>query len=163
MNGNIYDKNLLTELTGFHLMAERAVRKRIDTFSQTHCSRCAEPCCRPDFCKEAAESFFLSAVIVAGGGAVLTDYMSPRGCLLPVGKPLICHEYFCHEILTSEGPRLAETLAMIRELKKVYAGFHGSRSLLVVPESSLTDRRLARTVDKARAFSAKWLAARKAA
>jgi len=157
MGHKTYNDELLAELTSFHLRAERAIRQRIDTYSQRYCGRCAEPCCRAEFCKEAGESFFLSAVIRAGGGTVQADYRSAQGCLLAVGKPLICHEYFCYEILTKEAAQLSETLAMIRGLKKVYAGFHGGRSLLAVPEASLTDRRLARVIEKAQTFTGKWL------
>ena len=157
MDGRAYDHHLLAELTEFHLKAEGAVRTRIEPFSQRYCAECAAVCCRSDFCRDASESFFLSEVVRSGGGTVREDYLSTRGCLLAFGKPLLCHEYFCDAILTQERKRLAEVIEMVRDLKKVYAQFHVGRSLTAVSESSITDRRLRRTLAKAAVFKQKWL------
>lgn len=83
---------------------EQSVRHLMtELFSET-CGTCTACCCRADICEEATQSAFLYQLIQKQGLA--SDDMDDRfgwlnnqGCLLEYGKPPICYEYFCDQLL----------------------------------------------------------------
>ncbi len=72
-------------------------------FSDT-CGMCAACCCRADICEEATESAFLAKLLERQGLAApdMDDrygWLDLRGCSLKYGRPPVCYEYFCDELL----------------------------------------------------------------
>lgn len=74
-----------------------------ELFSDT-CGLCTACCCRADICEEACHSAFLSLLLERQGvsPADMDDrigWLDLNGCTLVYGKPPICYEYFCDQLL----------------------------------------------------------------
>ena len=64
------------------------------------CKQCTQNCCATMICEEAIESPFLKQVHQQ------TDrfsnqfgFHSETGCTLPIGRPPVCYEYFCADLI----------------------------------------------------------------
>jgi len=135
----------LIDLARAYGRLEQAVSTRIKALCGAFCAHCASVCCRPVFCAESLNSPFLRLVIRSCGPRVRWDkntgWMSPDGCRLTVGRPPVCHAFFCRAIAasrTSEAQRTA--LELISNLMTVI-GRHalGSRHLIEVEQLDRID------------------------
>jgi len=68
------------------------------------CAQCTKPCCRPDVCRQAVESWWLRRVTQHVHGQWWPDdwetreqciAMGPGGCVLKAGRPVICGSFVC--------------------------------------------------------------------
>ncbi|WP_372846744.1 hypothetical protein [Pontiella sp.] len=83
-------------------------------FSET-CGLCTACCCRADICEEARDSAFLAKLLERQGlkAADMDErygWLDLHGCSLEYGRPPICYEFFCDELLarlSDEEARLA--------------------------------------------------------
>ena len=68
------------------------------------CAACEKPCCRPDVCQQAVESWWLRTVSRHVHGRWWPDdwetrneciAMGDSGCMLAAGRPVICRSFVC--------------------------------------------------------------------
>jgi hypothetical protein len=82
---------------------EASVQKYIRNYFWPCCSTCADACCKPDFCQETLESIFLKFLREAypppASYSKQNGWLSETGCILKIGRPPVCYEYFCDEIM----------------------------------------------------------------
>ncbi|MFA7256500.1 MAG: hypothetical protein WC047_02870 [Kiritimatiellales bacterium] len=92
-------KNLLEEYAGL----ERGVQELVSAQCGPVCGLCTVACCcRADICEEALESPFLR--LLHKQDTLDSDrygFLTETGCALPAGRPPICYEFFCEELLNS--------------------------------------------------------------
>ena len=95
----------LSKITESYAAFEAEVRGYSTKIYQEHCSACKGVCCKTEYCEESLTSPFLSrlrqrfvpgAVYDSGRG-----WLTPTGCALPVGRPPVCHQFFCDRILST--------------------------------------------------------------
>jgi hypothetical protein len=81
---------------------ETEVRIYNDRICQNHCSTCKGVCCKPEYCAETLTSPFLRKLRQRfASDTVYSDargWLTPAGCALPVGRPLVCYQFFCATI-----------------------------------------------------------------
>jgi hypothetical protein len=125
--------NNLLELYG---RLEMAVQKQMNARCAPFCTRCASPCCRIDYCREALESPFLEAIRNRFAPSVhwnpALGWLTPKGCGLTAGRPPVCYEFLCRPILEAQPtPEQREALKQLVMLVTV-AGrrARGSRHLV---------------------------------
>jgi len=69
------------------------------------CGLCTSCCCTPNICEESQDSAFLRQIQKThAAGAMFCDrfgWLTEKGCALSVGRPPICYEFFCDDIIES--------------------------------------------------------------
>jgi hypothetical protein len=83
---------------------EQKVRRLISWVCFPFCSECSECCCRKNICHESLNSFWLKLMwqMCNHNFSQYHDsrgWLSSNGCLLSVGRPPVCYEYLCDNIL----------------------------------------------------------------
>jgi hypothetical protein len=67
------------------------------------CSNCREVCCKAVYCRETFESPFLCLLLKKNSRQVSNstqkDWLGEAGCKLSVGRPPVCYEFLCVNIL----------------------------------------------------------------
>lgn len=95
--------NNLDSIIEYYGEFEIKVQKLIDQLFGSFCAECHDPCCRLDICEEGADSLFLQRVRAEHGQEEhMTDrlgWLEATGCCLTAGRPPVCSEYLCDEIL----------------------------------------------------------------
>jgi hypothetical protein len=85
---------------------ETRVQKSISNFFGSNCSACSGVCCKIDYCRETQESLFLSRLREeyqpAASYSDEAGWLSETGCVLTTGRPPVCYEYLCGEILSAQ-------------------------------------------------------------
>jgi hypothetical protein len=87
---------------GDYRALELEVQTAMRELCRPSCARCRRRCCKEVFCREALDSPFLALVRAEVGTAPYDPkrgWLGPTGCRLEVGRPPICYEYVCPEIL----------------------------------------------------------------
>lgn len=88
----------LKQFIEHYVELEREVQKLVTGLCYPLCSQCTQICCRADICEEAIESPFLR--LINKRTELDSDaygFLTLTGCALPVGRPPVCHEYFCDD------------------------------------------------------------------
>lgn len=90
-------KHLLEE----YAELERGVQELIRAQCGPVCGLCTVACCcRADICEEAMESPFLRLLHRRTGlESDAYGFLTESGCTLPAGRPPVCYEFFCEELL----------------------------------------------------------------
>ena len=74
------------------------------------CSNCRKVCCQAVYCRETFESPFFILLIEACCGRLSAgpekSWLGSTGCRLPVGRPPVCYEFLCADILDDRRPAL---------------------------------------------------------
>jgi hypothetical protein len=85
---------------------EKNVRVMTDTICGPHCAHCDKVCCKPDFCRETIESPFLSHLLEKYPPPTTysteSGWLTDTGCGLFIGRPPVCYEFLCENILASQ-------------------------------------------------------------
>lgn len=86
---------------------EREVQTLIESRCSMICSNCLSACCcRTDICEEAFDSALLKKLHgqdrTSSQFSDRYGWIDERGCSLTIGRPPICYEFFCDEILNSQ-------------------------------------------------------------
>ena len=72
------------------------------------CSNCREVCCKAVYCREAFESPFLCLLLKKHSHQLSNSsqegWLSETGCKLSVGRPPVCYEFLCVNILDVRQP-----------------------------------------------------------
>ncbi|VGO14286.1 hypothetical protein PDESU_02845 [Pontiella desulfatans] len=96
--------NSIDDLLQPYSELETAIRGLMAKLFSDTCGMCTACCCRADICEEATDSAFLLKLLERQG--LKADAMDERfgwldlhGCSLEYGRPPICYEFFCDELL----------------------------------------------------------------
>lgn len=133
--------DILSKIIWRYAALEREVQTLISGRCSYACSICPSCCCRTDLCEETFHSAFLKAL---HGHAPDSTQFSDRygwrtenGCSLSLGRPPVCYEFFCDDILNSQ--RSEAHRYVLKVLGKL---------LNYVGEQALGDRHLVEISDK---------------
>ncbi len=70
------------------------------------CSNCRQVCCKSLYCRETIESPFLYLLLQKHSHHISfntqKDWLSQTGCKLSVGRPPVCYEFLCGNILDTQ-------------------------------------------------------------
>lgn len=102
---------------------ERGVQELVSAQCREVCELCTSCCCRADLCEEALESPFLCAV--HGRNELESDrygFLTETGCALETGRPPVCYEFFCGELLAAMPNDLHRNALRILGRLPSYAG-----------------------------------------
>lgn len=95
----------LNKIVRAYAAFEKDVAEVMNAYCAPCCSVCPQCCCRYDVCEESQDSPFLRLVQKTDPPEDYFDerygWLSTRGCLLKVGRPPICYEYLCDELLSN--------------------------------------------------------------
>lgn len=85
---------------------ERRVQRLMNAACASTCAACAKVCCRPEMCRESLESPFLIMVRTSGSNGTFWNksrgWLGPKGCRLHAGRPPVCYEFLCQDILANQ-------------------------------------------------------------
>lgn len=112
-------KNLIEEYTEL----EREVQDLVSAQCRAVCGLCTICCCRADLCEEALESPFLCAV--HGRNKLESErygFLTETGCGLEIGRPPVCYEFFCDELMAAQPDDLHRDVLRILGRLPSYAG-----------------------------------------
>jgi len=128
-------KTKLKHLIEEYAELEREVQVLVSAQCHTGCELCTACCCRADLCEEALESPFLCAV--HGRSELDSDrygFLTERGCALEIGRPPVCYEFFCDELMAAQPDDLHRDVLRILGRLPAYAGknAHGDAHLVEV-------------------------------
>lgn len=103
---------------------ERGVQDLVRAHCCGVCGLCIVACCcRADICEEALESPFLQLLHQKTGlESDAYGFLTETGCSLPVGRPPICYEFFCEELLDAQPDDLHRRLLRILGALPTHAG-----------------------------------------
>ncbi|MCC7299484.1 MAG: hypothetical protein IT583_00185, partial [Verrucomicrobia bacterium] len=93
----------LIRLLGKYKELERDVQELVSAQCRDVCALCTACCCRADLCEEALESPFLHAA--HGRDELESDrygFLTETGCSLEIGRPPVCYEFFCDELMAAQ-------------------------------------------------------------
>ena len=96
---------------------EREVQELTSALCAESCALCSSCCCRADLCEEALNSPFLS--MLHRRDFLDSDaygFLSETGCVLDAGRPPVCYEFFCDELLNNFDERQCDMLRKLGAL-----------------------------------------------
>ncbi|MBW1834018.1 MAG: hypothetical protein JRI62_04280 [Deltaproteobacteria bacterium] len=143
MNGK--DFNPLLSLFYTYLSLEKEILKRVSKISNPFCFKCQTKCCEEKICRESVESPFLSSLIKFQNIQYdqKNGWMSPQGCRLDYGKPLVCYEFFCEQILINKNFQASNIQQTIKEFILIGNRAYGNTHLICVDNlSSISPKKI---------------------
>jgi len=120
-------KTKLKHLIGEYAELEHEVQVLVSAQCRSGCELCTACCCRADLCEEALESPFLCAL--HGKDELDSDrygFLTETGCALEIGRPPVCYEFFCNELLAAQPDDLHRNVLMVLGRLPAYAGGNAS-------------------------------------
>lgn len=135
---NSLDRTLAT-LVDRYTSLEKETQKLMYPLSSHFCMKCSSPCCKEEICRETMESPFLSILInkQKAGYDTQNGWISPSGCRLVYGRPLVCYEFFCEDILKSPLFKAMDIKKIIRGFVSVGNRAHGNSHLLCIDDPGM--------------------------
>ena len=118
----------------------------ISRFCHPFCNGCGD-CCKADICVEAIESAWLRIVRKQGGDGTSrfnrsTGWLTSKGCSLQAGRPPLCYEFFCNEVIDHfRKESLLDPILAISKLPSV-AGQNalGKRHLVTLDDDEILNK-----------------------
>jgi hypothetical protein len=108
----------LIELAEAYAALEMRVNRLMRAACSGICGACCRVCCRAEMCRESLESPFLVLLREQGNNKPAWDddrgWLGSRGCALTVGRPPVCYEFICPDILEAQPSQAAQ--ARLQEL-----------------------------------------------
>ena len=124
----------LKKLFDDYIFLEKEIQKLIFPISRSFCSKCLGNCCREEICKESIDSTFLS--ILTGKQKIRFNsqngWLGPLGCKLDYGRPLVCYEFFCEDILKTCLFRSSNINSIINDFISIGNRAYGNTHLLCI-------------------------------
>jgi hypothetical protein len=97
------ERSVFSQILWRYAALEREVQLLIGSRFSVFCSLCPSCCCRTDICEEAFDSAFLKRLHGQERSSVAFSdrygWLTERGCGLTLGRPPVCYEFFCDEVL----------------------------------------------------------------
>ena len=115
------------------------------------CSNCREVCCKPVYCRETLESPFLLLLSKNHSPEVFYStrkaWLNEAGCKLSVGRPPVCYEFLCSNILEAQQPGMHRYAMIVLSKLMSHIGKRalGSRHLIALPVLNSTWARASRS------------------
>ena len=137
----------VNELINGYISLEKEIQKLIHQVTHPSCSICNGKCCKEEICKESLESNFL-AILTKQQGIQFdsrSGWLGASGCRLAFGRPLVCYDFFCEDVLKSTLFKASGIQAIIDEFMAVGKNAYGSKHLICVEN---LDRLSPRKIDK---------------
>ena len=109
---------------------ERNVQELVNEQCTDLCAACSICCCRADICEEALASPFLSKLHQKED--LFSDrygFLTEIGCGLEIGRPPICYEFFCGDLLEAQPDDLHREAIRSLGLLPTYAGKNASGNI----------------------------------
>ena len=124
----------LANLFDEYISLEIEIQKFILPISQSFCRKCLGNCCRAEICKESIQSTFLS--ILTEKQRIRFDqqsgWLGPLGCRLDYGRPLVCYDFFCEDILKSHFFQTSDIQTIIKGFISIGNMAYGNTHLLCI-------------------------------
>ena len=129
----------------FELYAEleQGVQELVTARCRAFCELCTSCCCRAEICEEAISSPFLRTIhrreVLDSDGY---GFLDTGGCSLQRGRPPICYEFFCDELMAAQEDDLNRDVlrALGRLLSLVGERALGSAHLVELADSEQLER-----------------------
>ncbi len=136
---NEKDINPLLSLFHSYISIEKEILKRVRDISNTFCFKCPTNCCEEKICRESLESQFLSSLVKLQNIEYdpKNGWMGPYGCRLDYGRPLVCHEFFCEQVLVSKKIEASNIQQAVKEFISIGNRAYGNTHLICVDNLSL--------------------------
>ena len=116
--------NLIKHYGDFEIKVQDLINQLFGHF----CVACHDPCCRLDICEEAKDSLFLQRIRAAHNQEEhMADgygWLEPTGCCLHTGRPPVCSEYLCDELLNNLPTPFERYIAITISSLITYVGEH---------------------------------------
>ena len=102
------------------------------------CSNCRKVCCKAVYCRETIETPFLFLLLKKNSHQVSnntqTGWLSETGCNLSIGRPPVCYEFLCNNILDAQQTEMHRYAMIVLSKLISYIGKKalGSRHLIEV-------------------------------
>lgn len=132
MNGK--DCKLLLTVFQTYSSLEKEIQKRTNQISSHFCNRCPSKCCKEEICRESVESTFLSILVEKQNIEYdrQNGWISPSGCRLNYGRPLVCYEFFCEDIVRSKNFQSSNIQRIIKEFISIGKRAYGNTHLICI-------------------------------
>jgi hypothetical protein len=136
-------KKELKHLIEEYAALEREVQELVSAQCREVCELCTTCCCRADLCEEALESPFLRTL--HNRNHLESDrygFLIETGCALEIGRPPVCYEFFCDELMATQTDDMHRNLLRILGRLPTYAGenAHGNAHLVEIMQAEELDR-----------------------
>jgi hypothetical protein len=133
------DFNPLSSLIHSYISLEKEILKRVGDISNEFCLKCQTTCCDEKICRESVESIFLSRLIKLQNIQYdkKNGWMSPYGCRLDYGRPLVCYEFFCEQVLVNNNFKASNIQQTVKEFTSIGNRVYGKTHLICVDNLSL--------------------------
>ena len=122
----------LGELLDRYICLEKEIQKLIYPLSQLYCNKCFGKCCSEQICKESTESVFLSMLVKRQ--TIQYDnrngWLGTSGCRLDYGRPLVCYEFYCEDIIESASFSKTDIKKFINDFVSIGDNAHGKSHLI---------------------------------
>ena len=119
-----------------YVVLEKEIQHRIRLISESYCKTCSTKCCKEVMCREAIESRFLR--LIGKQNPLEYDrrsgFLSPCGCRLKIGRPLVCYEFFCTQILNDPVFKASNIQRLIKEFVSIGNKAHGNTHLVCIED-----------------------------
>ncbi len=133
MNGSDYKKEI-SNLIKSYICLEKQINAYVSRITKHYCCNCYNTCCREDICRETIDSAFLQLLVKKQNRKydVKNGWMSPNGCRLIYGRPLICYEFFCEKIISDDGFKNSYVDKLIKTFVSVGQKAHRGQHLIAI-------------------------------
>jgi len=128
------DFNPIFGLFHTYIALEKELIKRVNALTMFFCLKCQAKCCEEEICRESVESQFLSCLIKFQTSQYdpKNGWISSQGCRLAYGRPLVCYEFFCNEILNDKNFQALNYQHAIKEFINIGNRACGNTHLICV-------------------------------
>ena len=124
----------LNNLIDLYIELEKKIKNLVHPFNRQFCAPCAEKCCKEEYCRESIDSPFLLKLIAKQGISYdkQKGWLSPSGCRLAYGRPLVCYDFFCDAISNSNDFKTSKIQAVIKEFVATGNRARGNTHLICI-------------------------------
>jgi hypothetical protein len=140
----------LTDLLDRYVCLERKIQSLISPLVLRYCAVCAGTCCRREICEESIESEFL-ALLVTRQKIRYDDrngWLGPDGCRLEYGRPPVCYDFFCEDIMANKLFQASQIGKMTRDFASIGNKVYGNTHLICLTDLDvLTPKKIDRLCD----------------
>ena len=124
----------LNEAIDSYITLEREIQELVHPVIYPFCSTCKGACCKEEICIESTDSPFLA--ILNKRQKIQYDgksgWLSTSGCRLEFGRPLVCYEFFCEDVLNSALFKTTGIQEIINDFVAIGKNAYGHTHLICV-------------------------------
>ena len=143
----------IDELIDCYIALEKELQKLIHQVFDPFCTNCRGECCKAEICKESTESAFLENLVKKQQIQYdnRSGWLGASGCRLEFGRPLVCYEFFCEDVVKSTEFKASHIQAIINDFVSIGKNAHGNTHLICVENlDCLSSRKIEKMDNKIR-------------